>query len=112
MRKSRNFLRIRILHKELFEEIVRSQIEVLPHVDARVVADPPLITSNIPGTPLPDIVGEVLKEVAAVGTTSDQSLTAIPNTLNFSPPDPTLSSTASDPDAKCVKCSQIQRSCF
>jgi hypothetical protein len=66
-------------------------------------------------TPVPNELFEdkvVSQPVAAVGTTSDPSLTAIPNTLNFSPPDPTFSSTASQPDAKCVKCSQARDPAF
>ncbi len=99
-------------HRELFEESSPSQVEVPTKADAPVVPTPIPMTSNISGTPLPDIVGEVLKEVATVGTTSDSSLAAIPNTLNFSPPDPALSSAASSPEAKCVKCSQARDPAF
>lgn len=113
----------RSVPNELFEDKVvlpQDSIKVPPapeiedsnNFDEPEMATPIMVSSNIPGTPLPDIVGEVLKEVAAVGTTSDPSRAAIPNPLNFSPPDPALPSAASAPEAKCVKCSQARDPAF
>ncbi len=101
--------------RDLNEVPSATKIEVARKLEAPEV-------SNIPGTPLPDIVGEALKVVA--GTTSDPSLMqtpeaqsvslgGTPNPLNFSPPDPILSSGAlSANDAKCVKCSQARDPAF
>lgn len=123
--------------QELFEDSRTKKAELFvdsaaPQQDLREVSSAPKIevpkkleapeVINIPGTPLPDIVGEALKVVA--GTTTDPSsmqtpeaqsvsLGGTPNPLNFSPPDPILSSGAlAANNAKCVKCSQARDPAF
>lgn len=94
--------------QELFEDSHAAKQEVLKDTpvpnelfEDRVVPQPESI----------EVINEEVQKVAAVETTSE-TVTAIPNTLNFSPPDPTFSSTASQPDAKCVKCSQARDPAF
>ena len=85
------------------------------------------VAKSIPGTSLPDIVGEELKSIS--GTVGNPALMEVPevqsqmpdvpkqadyadNTMNFSPPDPVLSSSASAPGEKCLKCSQVRDPAF
>lgn len=111
--------------QELFTDKLAQMQELFCDPDAQIDAPKKLAAPaviNIPGTPLPDIVGETLK--AADGTSSDPSLMqtpefqsvslgGTPNPLNFTPPDPALSSVAHGAsDTKCVKCSQARDPAF
>ncbi len=73
--------------------------------------------NNIPANQQPDIVNEISASVSA--TTDDSTLmqtpelqsisvSGLPNPLNFSPPDPNMSSAAAAPADKCMKCSQAR----
>jgi hypothetical protein len=111
---------------ELFEDSLAPQRDLsedsaAPKIEFSKKLEAPNV-NNIPRAPLPDIAGEALKVVA--GTTDYKSLMqgsevqsislgGTPNPLDFSPPNPALSTgAAAANDAKCVKCSQARDPAF
>ena len=100
------------------EEPIDIVVEALSKVSNADTLDTPLAnTSDVPVPKVGSLLPEVNAKLPDVNLQTPESIYSIagmdldlgevPNTLNFSPPDPTLSSTASQAnDSKCIKCSQ------
>jgi hypothetical protein len=122
-------------------DLAEAELHSLGSAGVDLGKTPMHVAKSIPGTSLPDIVGEELSSIS--GTVGNPALMDVPevqsqmpdvqaqvpdvqsqmpdvppqpnytaNTMNFSPPDPALSSSASTLGAKCLKCSQVRDPAF